>query len=332
MQIGVNLPWLEGAYGHDLGINQSCPEWPIAFDPAKLDPVLDCFSSFGLTLLRTWICEQGEGLHYNDDHLVTGVDSAFLENLEGLAILLQRRGFLVYWTLLDANAPYRNADFVTLRILTDRSAMEAFCDRVLPAIIPLIRGSAWAIDLCNEPEAIVRGRFGNGTQQGVDWSAVVPNLTLLADRVRALAPGIRISVGSGFTEQVNWRDNRAFFEFGLKLDFLDYHSYKKGSVIAPHTACLNDMTCDMSVVLGELGYQVPAPLRGDHAAWQRGQRELSAKLHRAANLGYKAAFLWFASDMANADATSLFFRYERGQALYTVAELVSLPAPLKAAR
>lgn len=324
VQLGVNLPWFHGAYGHDLGPNQACPDWPVAFDPGEVERLLDQFAAFGVRLLRIWLFEQGEGLRHSPRGRVEELDVRFLRNLERLCGLLSARGMAVYWTLLDANSPFRNTDRVTYPILTDPGAAEAFCALAAGPVLEVVAPTAWAIDMCNEPEGIIAGRFGNGTPYGVTWPEVTPSLRTIAAAVRRLAPQVRVSVGSGFTEQVNLRDNGDFLPLALELDFLDYHSYKRGRLVLPRTSCLNAATAHLPVVLGELGYGVAAERRTCRNAWAKGQEDLSGKLHQIADRGYEAAFLWFASDPGNTDATSLYFRHEPGRAFHTLARLRDL--------
>src|SRR5437762_3500669 len=179
MEIGVNLPWFGGAYGHDLGRNQAYSDWPVWYDPVKVSELLGFVRSFGIRLVRIWLFEEGEGIEAGEP---------FLRNLRDLVERIQAAGLRVYWTLLDANAARGEWDRVTRRILTEPEAALRFVSGALAAAAPIIGEVAWAIDLCNEPEAVA----------GKRWMKVEPSLAILRDGARSLLPSSPISIGSGF--------------------------------------------------------------------------------------------------------------------------------------
>jgi hypothetical protein len=256
-ELGVNLPWFAGAYGHDLGPNRAYPDWPVWYDPAGVDAALDQVAALGVRLARVWLFEEGEGIDISGR---MRVDDVFLRNLEDLASRLAARGVRVYWTLFDANSARGRWDRATAPVLTRADTAAEFSSEVLSAVAPLIRETAWAVDLCNEPEAIVAGRSGNGTDWGWRWQDLFPAMAVLRDEVRARAPGVPVSIGSGYHNERNVIEGRYD---ALDLDFLDFHCYGE-TIPAP---------AGRPVVLGEIGRAldaVPVDL-GYHAAlvWDR---------------------------------------------------------------
>lgn len=294
--IGVNLPWLGTAYGHDLGRNQAYPDWPAEFDWWRADRLLALLKSRGVSLLRCWLFEDGEGLMFDDRAIVTGLDSQFLENLGAFARLADRWGMRIFWTLLDANGPRRRNDIVTRAILTCPDATEAFIAHALDPVLHTIARTAWAIDLCNEPEAIVSGHLGNGTALGFDWWHVTPQLAMLCHAVRKRRGSLAVSVGSGFHDQ---RCIAAGLYEGLALDALSFHSHAHDAALPP-PAALSD---SVPVLLGELGWPLPGEWDRDFACWECAQRRLVDRMKQAITAGYPAIFLWFVSDIVgNADS------------------------------
>jgi hypothetical protein len=320
-EVGINLPWLFGAYGHDLGPNQATPDWPVSYDARPLEELLDFLSGFGIRLIRFWLFEQAEGLLTDGHARVTDVDAVFLKNLSNLCQQLKHRGFRVYWTLLDANGIYRNNDHVTRSIMTDPVCADAFGQTALATVLPIVKDVAWGIDICNEPEAAISGMHGNGTDSGSGWDEVAGALEIVTAHVRRLCPNLMISIGSGYSEHRNLRDLPVYRRLGGNLDFLDYHTYQPGRRILHRRSCVAPWSENRPFVLGEVGAAVTEEQRDSPAAWRNAQAELAFKLHRLVDMQYSAAFLWYLSSLDDTDATGLVFGREAGLALHTLREL-----------
>lgn len=290
--LGVNVPWLGDSYGHDFGRNASYPDWPADFDWWRTDRLFALLRSRGIVLLRCWLFEDAEGLLVDERGQVTGVDPLFLENLAAFVRLADKWGMLVLWTLLDANSVRRRPDMTTRAILTDPLAAQRFIDKALDVVLPVIVRVAWAIDLCNEPEAIVAGGLGNGTGLGFDWWAVTPQLALLCHAVRHRRARLAVTVGSGFQEH---RCLAAGRYDGLPLDMLSYHAHAHGAdtVLPP----ASDISASSPVILGELGWPMPGGWPKNRDSWEKCQLRLTERMKQAITAGYSAIFLWFISDI-----------------------------------
>jgi hypothetical protein len=290
MVIGVNLPWFGGAYGHDLGRNQAYPDWPVWYDSGRVDEILGFLSTSGIRLVRIWLFEEGEGLEQE-----LRVDDLFLGNLGDLARRIRSAGMQVYWTLFDANATRRQFDRITASILTEPAAAEEFTSHALSAIAPIIQDVAWAIDLCNEPEAIGK------------WSKVGAPLRILREGVANFLPGARVSLGSGH------RNHHHIRRLDLSLDFFDLHYYVEQAL-----ACPRAERFETPVVLGEFGCLVNEQDRSSEQAWATAQARLAESLAELPGLGYEAAFLWYLNTPESEDATALVFRGQVGAALGSI--------------
>ncbi len=311
--IGVNVPWFGGWYGHDLGKNQAYPGWP-ACDVERVAPkLLQTLTHFDVRLVRIWLFENGEGLKYDSEARVTGLDRGFLGNLELLVRVLDELDISVYWTLLDANSVRRSLDGVTRSILVDPVQTRAFCRIALDEVLPRIAPSAWAVDLCNEPEAMIRGRTGNLTGLGFDWWDLQPSLAILREAVASHLPGVQISIGSGFREDQNLASG-LYERLGLELDFLDYHSHVSRSDFT-HAGRLS---ARKDIVVGELGVPVPHELDPSAETWKLRERRLLAALHGAMSAGYKAIFLWSLSSDFSKDVQSLIYKNAPGLVLHSL--------------
>jgi hypothetical protein len=312
--IGVNLPWFGQGYGHDLGRNASHPGWPPYFDPAAARRLLELLAARGVRLLRIWLFEDAEGLELDAAGRVTGIDSAFAHNLGELAALLRELRFRVYWVLLDANSVGRRNDAVTRSVLIDPEATARFCRHALAEVLPGVSDLAWGVDLCNEPEALIAGETGNNTGLGFEWWQIRPALLRLRAAASRSLEGVPASVGSGYQEH---RNVAAGVLDLPELDFLDFHSHGMEGPPAHAGA----VAPGRPVVIGELGVSVPAAARVRRRSWLAAQRQLVRSLHDVLWQGYQAVFLWYASDLEQADAAGLVFRNETGLALDSLADL-----------
>lgn len=312
--VGVNLPWLSTGYGHDLGRNQAYPTWPTEFDPSQTTRLLEGLQGFGVRCLRFWLFEDGEGLHYDNDGRVTGIDPLFIHNLHKLIEIARRLDMTFYWVLIDANSVRRRPDMVTRMILSQREQAQRFFDFAVRPILPLIGSLAWAIDLCNEPEAIVRGHFGNGTGMGCRWHDVVPSLNMLAGAIRHELSGVALSVGSGFQEHRNLAIGH-YLE--VNVDAVDFHSHCHESPI-PLTSTLSK---NRPVVIGELGIPIPREWPRDRNSWDEIQKRLAVRLAAALDSGTVAVFLWFLGDPRASDPEALAYAGVAGAVLQTLPDL-----------
>lgn len=305
-EIGVNIAWFGGAYGHDLGKNQAYPGWPIWYNGAGVDELLGILKSYGVRLARVWLFEEGEGLVYGNDDAI-GLDEQFLTNLDDLVRRVASAGMQVYWTLFDANRAGAGADRITAPVLSDPLQARVFAENVLPIVLPRIQQVAWAIDLCNEPEAIVAEQSGNRTSTGWTWAAIQPSLLVLRDSVRRISPGVPVSIGSGWHNDENVAKG-IYERLNLNLDFYDYHQYSSDGE-SP-----SDLPRRLTkpVVIGEIGC---VARESSDAEWERVQACIVKSIEDLSLLGYRAAFLWYLSDPQAGDAMSLVYRNRIGAAL-----------------
>jgi len=312
-EIGVNLPWFGGAYGHDLGPNLAYPDWPVWYSSTKVSELLEFVRSFGIRLVRIWLFEEGEGIDAEGR-----LDEVFLRNLCDLVERIGSAGVQVYWTLFDANGA-RGRDLSTTRILTEPAVTRQFASHALAAVAPVIKDVAWAIDLCNEPEAIVKGDTGNWTRSGWKWPRLRPSLAILRESVAALLPGVRVSIGSGYHDHRNLADG-VYDRLDLNLDFLDFHLYIP---LGEALACprRTEISSVLPVVLGEIGCIIPDEDRGSEQTWTASQTHLAAHMEAVRELGYAAVFPWYINDPDAADATGLVFRGQAGVALRALSPL-----------
>ncbi len=65
LDVGLNLAWLAGAYGHDFGPSALYPTWSVAYEPTLAQEVVDDYQTAGIGIMRLWLFEGQEALPYH---------------------------------------------------------------------------------------------------------------------------------------------------------------------------------------------------------------------------------------------------------------------------
>jgi hypothetical protein len=243
--VGANLPWLDGAYGHDFGHSYHHPDWPVSYTPDHMDAVLRFAQEQNVRLLRVWVFEGCDGLIKDADEIVTGVDPTLYANFDDLIFRqLPKYDVKVYLTLLVAAHVNECSSPSPLPAGRARDAFLA------NAALPFVRRYAsspwvWGIDLMNEPEAAVGGPTGNYAT-GVTWTTMRDFLTAYAAAVRYDAPQLFVSSGSGWHDSTNVQAGQFS---GLGFTHLDFHSYNDTGSLPDYATLLRHAR----VLVGESG-------------------------------------------------------------------------------
>jgi hypothetical protein len=289
--LGVNLAWLDGAFGHDFGHDPRHPDWGVAYDPDHIDALLGFAEAAGVRLLRVWVFESCEGLMFDAGGVTTGIDPTFLANFDDF---VRRRvpahDVKLYLTLLAAQSL---ADCPAAPVLPAGPARDELFARALRPFVARYGDSpwVWGIDLMNEPEAAVGGSTGNWGD-GTSWDVMRDFLAAGARLVREAAPGVAVSAGSGWHGEANVRDGRFS---GLGFSHLDWHAYADDGAL-PSYASLGRHA---RVLLGE----------GGQAGEAYDDALLAAVLRRmlsdAATQGYWGILPWYLDHPGSRDHLTL---------------------------
>lgn len=315
--LGVNVPWWGRSYGHDIGPNQRYPSWAVWYNRDLVDRYVDWLCQCGVGCIRIWLFENGEGLVYDQNGLITGLHPVFMKNLDHLVTATRRVGLKVYWTLLDANSCFRNGDTITYSILSNPDRMDVFVRTVLPMLMPILSRNSWAIDLCNEPEAVVTGNSGNWTTSGLSWPQIGATLEILANGLRHFMPEHPIAVGSGWHECQNVRSG-VYDRLAVRLSFLDFHAQRLDAYVSGRAA---GPSGNGMVVVGELGVGGDPASPVSREEWRVAQSVLANKLETAVQGEYAAIFLWYGSGSKDRDRGGLVYGEEGSPALHYLARM-----------
>lgn len=189
--VGVSLPWLAGAYGHDLAPNERRPGWPAKFDAFDAYRPLVEARELGFEAVRVWSCEAGEGI-VTRDGVIDGAHPELIANARALEDGARLAGVRVLWTLLDGNTWTREGDALTHAIVCDPVVTARFAERV---VVPLVRALDASVTLAIEPlhapEALALD-----AASPVAWESIAAFLRAVGDAVRDARPGTLVVAGT----------------------------------------------------------------------------------------------------------------------------------------
>lgn len=289
--VGINNAWFDGQYDHDLGYNQfsisrlydnPIPN-PSAIDPNPPKPYISEnpteLSSFfsnvqtqqkNLQLVRVWLFERFEGIIYDNNNNITGLDNTFQQNIISLLDAANQNGIKIYFCLLDPWGIYdtdmptdlpsttKPSDYTALqstwkslvnKLITDNSTLNSFLNNSLKPLLGAIatHPALFAIDLMNEPE----GFTSNDTS--ISFSNIQNYLTLCSNFIHGYNSSIKVSCG--FQNAQTIFGNIA----GLApvLDFFDFHTYEE--TITQQSAYQAASFANKPCLIGECGYRSSTP-------------------------------------------------------------------------
>jgi hypothetical protein len=322
---GTNNGWFAGRYAGDLGHNQFSGSelwhWPHS-DPLTVDltepetspaepllseqsGLLDQFfqSIISVDIVRIWLFERLEGIRFDPNRKIIGIDSELLSNLNAILNSANNRGIKVYLCLFDSWAvknqppsglpPARITHYNSWNA-TVRSIMKDIVnnpnDFIINVLEPLVSAIAfhpavYAIDVMNEPEGMVSD------------TPVVTNASMrnfISQCCSVIRPRLRASVGC-------MRNSTAKSYSKLPIDFCDFHSYNEHGDLGPYRpAAYNNKPC----IIGECGY----PVNSSNTTSRTTKEVQTAKdfVEEALSEGYAGCLVWnqdFTSDANKATIT-----------------------------
>jgi hypothetical protein len=288
--VGVNQGWFGGKYDNDLGFNQfsigrlyrlNIPD-PSIPDPNPSAPYISShpeeltnfFQKVGNMqeqpdsnpqIVRVWAFERFEGLKFDNNGNVTGIDNEFLLNLGKVFNVAKTYHIKIYLCLLDTWSIYQNApsqlvadgkeqNYIQLqqtwkrimkKMLEDAEVHERFFNNTLLPLLNFISGQTnlFAIDVMNEPEGLTT------KDPTIMLSDIKNYIKSCANYIHSHSTGIRVSCG--FQRYTTVKNNAN--ELAQSLDFFDFHEYnKEGGIGTYHSSEFAGKSC----IVGECGYPV----------------------------------------------------------------------------
>ncbi len=271
---GINLPWLCGAYGHDLAENAAHPGWPVDATAADVRLAMERARGLGFGAVRVWLCERGEGVLV-DARGPVGVSPRLLGAVTTIYEEAARAELVVYPCLLDANAWLRDGDALLERLAHDGDARMRFSECVAaPLARAMDPARTFALEPMNEPEQMTSEGAG---ARGVPWATMAHLFSAVRDAVRAEHASLRISASAQHGILPALARAMPF------VDLLDLHRYCDDGSLPP----LADLgvPAGRAVLAGECGTATePADCDAEDT--------ISNYVWNAARWGYAACFLW----------------------------------------
>lgn len=271
---GVNLPWFDGQYGHDIGRNpQPKSDWEIWYHPETVSHYFQDIKDIGFHAVRVWLMEDAEGWAINDDGIITSLTDTFIRNLEDLVQRAQDTKLSLYfcltntWTKVEIPSPVK-----------DERQRDAYLENAVTPIANLLRGNTniFAIDIFNEIESEVLN-MDNPHRVSVEEAKTFVRSNVQA--IKAEDSNRLVSAGSGWRGADSIREGHYN---NLGLDFFDIHIYDDNGTLPS----VSELDVDVPVYVGECGqFQ---KVQDD----QLQQASIMGFLRNATTKGYAGCFLW----------------------------------------
>jgi hypothetical protein len=277
---GINAPLING---HFLSNLKHPAGW--TFDPVWLDKVM--FSDMEwlhANVVRTWVFafdddQASNGLLFDKQGYVTGIDPMFLTNLEVCLNIAQKHKVSLYFCVC---IPVSVTKSKQRDIFTIEKARNAYFRNGIGPFVRWLKDkpAVFAIDLANEPEW--------GPERGQHWQPYsMPVVRAFIEHgittVKRADPKRLVSFGGG---GLPVGDPKCYeWMQGLNIDFLDLHVYDDQGDL-PEITALNP---GIPVLLGEFG---------DENAGDRSRndvvlnRSVTNFLNNASRKGYAGTFFW----------------------------------------
>ncbi|HEX4515682.1 MAG TPA: hypothetical protein VH054_19175 [Polyangiaceae bacterium] len=276
---GVNLPWIDGAYGHDLAPSARNPTWPCDFDAMRSYAPLIRANDLGFRAVRIWLCENGEGI-VCEDGKPAAVHERLLESVTVMQECARMLGMGIYWTLLDGNSWKRENDDLTHAILSDEDHCARFAEKVAaPLARKMDPDVTFAVEIVNEPEALSPNCV---KEDPVAWNVLGRSIRTIGDAVRGVRAKTMVTSGTGHVYL------RELVRAETGVGAYDVHVYHVTGGI-PSREELAERSGDARIATRA----IPLIL-GEGGVFEGGTDDptIPNYLFNARLLGYDAAFIW----------------------------------------
>lgn len=230
---GVNLPWVINSggsnYGHDIGPNHFTG-YGYHYVGSDMDAYFADIKNMHTNVVRVWLFENLEGLNFDSNGNISGIDSAFLSNVNDMISRANNHGLALYLTLFNhdignqfGHAPHDGGGAVR-NFFSDSGAQTALINNVIKPLAQQENGKqgVFALDLMNESNYAVSPY--SGITASATWPQMHSWLYNLAGAIHGISSSFQVSCStddpSSFNNTNIW--NRYG---GIGLNFYDCHSY-----------------------------------------------------------------------------------------------------------
>ncbi len=284
---GVNLGWMFQRYSTDLGLNPLHPEWGNGYNSAAAGMWLTDISQMKVNVVRLWLFESLEGLNFDRNGYVSGLQPGFLANLDDMMLKANQLGLayelvLTTHTLdLDFGKKLPNNALVK-NFTSDATARSRFIVNAVRPLVTRYKGNlaVFSYDVMNESDL--------GVLRGVCTQAQLRTFTkAVATNIHLIDPAAQVTCSCAFYKFNSPTEHAAWYK-NLDLNFYENHNYATQPNLATVPTWL-----DKPLLLGEYGPSLPAP---DYTGqfWTDAEQNASANAHiaQAAARGWAGSMAW----------------------------------------
>lgn len=285
---GVNMPWIINSggsnYGHDIGPNHYTG-YGYDYVGSDVDKYFADIKNMHANIVRVWLFEDMQGLDFNSNGDISGIDPTFLNNLADMVQRANNHGLALELTPFtndigsiaghyphDGGGPIKN-------YLTDATAQY---DLIHNVIIPLAQKFNWnwgvyAYDIMNEANYAV-------TDGSCTWPQMHNFIYNVAQAIHGVNHSIQVTCS---TDDVNsFSSSNIWNRFGgVGLNFYDFHLYSDNPQLFSLGANGPYPSINLPIVLAEYG---PRTTGTDSI-----QNSVAGNcINQASYLGWAGASIW----------------------------------------
>ncbi len=279
---GVNLAWLDGQYDHDFGKNEVLGYDFRSYDDeqkkANLDAYFKDISEMGAHIVRLWLFERFEGLQFDSNGKVKGVDEGLITNIAEVLNVAEKYNLYLYICLMDTWGVTVHAQQYVSKlngIIVNEEIRRSYIDNAVKRFISDTRlktNRIFAIDIMNEPE----GMYSSIWRRDIEWADIIKFINECADAIHT----VNIKASCGFQRYQTLLDSKD----GLKnLDFYDYHELNDDGDLVPYSSLMLDKPC----IIGECGQ------KSENYDDEVYDKVVAKFLDNSWKNGYAGCFLWY---------------------------------------
>ena len=284
---GILIPWFySSAYGCDIGAGYSSDYTVCKFDEGHVRAELWNAKVMGFNMVKLWLCEKVEGIIFDDEGHVLGVDKEYKENFKRVLDIAQEYGLTLALTLVPHFDLCTNESLVyarVMRFVQNPDITQEYLKNWLTPILDLVNNysNIGLIEIYGEAE----GDTDNSNwrlDRGTTWNGMIRFVKTVFAFIKRKYPQYKITVSSG-----NYYDSLTQFYNPMELDFIGTDIYNiTGRLKDPKMLKLN-----APILLGEYGgSENPTLFTKEEELFDLAK----AFVENSKELGYAGIFLWHA--------------------------------------
>ncbi len=245
---GVYIPWFHGDwYGRDIGssfygkVPGTC-----CFNEDFVRRVFYNSRAMGYEMAKIWLNESFEGILYDENGSVIGVEPLFMQNLERLLQIAQEVDLVIGFCLFDhSQSSFTDDKFKYDKYMHFMQIPSETDKYIKNYVLPILKlGRKYGVELIeiyDEPEG---DGSGWSVSRGMAWNAMRRFINQVAKAVKDFDPRLATTVAAA----ANYSMFAGRYS-DVNLDYYAYDIYNEGTSL-PNT---REMYLERPLILGEYG-------------------------------------------------------------------------------